>query len=253
MTRLKGKSALITGASQGLGRQLAIDFAREGATKISIIGRRVEGLNEVCERIQEIAPQTEVLDIAADLAQPEEIDRLVATKLREFGDRLDVLINNAAAIGPTPIPFLVDYPLEDLRYVLNTNLIAPFLMMQKLFPIMVQTGGSIINVTSDTGVTGYPGWGAYSISKFALEGMSQVWAAELQGSWVRFNWVDPGDMDTTMHWASEPEADHSSWVDPAKVTDIFIYLAADESKGVSGQRFLAQSPLATSISGKIDF
>jgi NAD(P)-dependent dehydrogenase (short-subunit alcohol dehydrogenase family) len=242
MSKLKGKSVLITGASQGLGRQLAIDFAREGATRISIIGRRVEGLNEVCQRIQEIAPQTKVLAIAADLAQAEEVERVVATTLREFDHRLDVLINNAAAIGPTPIPFLIDYPLSDFRYVLNTNLIAPFLMIQKVFPTMVQTGGSIINVTSDTGVTGYPGWGAYSISKFSLEGMSQVWAAELEGSWVRLNWVDPGDMNTTMHRASEPEVDPTRWAEPAKVTDVFIYLASDESQRVSGQRFQAQVP-----------
>ncbi|MBC1238629.1 MULTISPECIES: SDR family NAD(P)-dependent oxidoreductase [Nostoc] len=242
MSKLKGKSVLITGASQGLGRQLAIDFAREGATRISIIGRRVEGLNEVCQRIQEIAPQTKVLAIAADLAQAEEVERVVAMTLREFDHRLDVLVNNAAAIGPTPIPFLVDYPLEDFRYVLNTNLIAPFVMIQKVFPTMVKTGGSIINVTSDTGVTGYPGWGAYSISKFSLEGMSQVWAAELEGSWVRLNWVDPGDMNTTMHRASEPEADRTRWAEPAKVTDVFIYLASDESQRVSGQRFQAQVP-----------
>jgi NAD(P)-dependent dehydrogenase (short-subunit alcohol dehydrogenase family) len=138
------------------------------------------------------------------------------------------------------MPYLLDYPLEDFRYVINTNLIAPFLLIKKLLPAMTENGGSIINITSDAGAIGYPGWGAYGISKFGIEGMSQTWAAELKESGVRVNYVDPGDMNTAMHRAAEPDEDPRQWADPSEVTEVFVYLASDESKNVNGQRFRAQ-------------
>lgn len=240
MNRLEGKHILITGASRGLGKQLAIDFAREGAPAISITARRAEDLNEVRDSVLEVSPDTRVAVIAADLGSQDDIERLVAATLSEFGGRLDVLVNNASVLGPTPMPFLLDYPLEDFRNVVNINLIAPFLLMKKALPAMVERGGSIINVTSDAGQNGYPGWGAYGISKFGIEGMSETWAAELEESDVRVNWVDPGDMNTKMHRDAEPEEDPSQWADPEDVTEVFIYLASDESAGVSGKRFQAQ-------------
>jgi NAD(P)-dependent dehydrogenase (short-subunit alcohol dehydrogenase family) len=105
---------------------------------------------------------------------------------------------------------------------------------------MIERGGSIINVTSDAGRVGYSGWGAYGISKFGIEGMSQTWAAELEDTGVRVNWVDPGDMNTEMHRLAEPDEDPTQWADPSDVTDLFIYLASEESKDVSGRRFRAQ-------------
>jgi NAD(P)-dependent dehydrogenase (short-subunit alcohol dehydrogenase family) len=240
MKRLEGKFILITGASQGLGRQLAIDYAREGAAGISIVARGVEALEEVREEVRKVAPGVRVLSVGADLARQEEIERVVATTLTEFGGQLDVLVNNASLIGPTPLPYLLDYPLEDFQRVLNVNLLAPFLLIKKVLPAMIERGGSIINVTSDAGQTGYPGWGAYGISKFGLEGMSQTWAAELEDSPVRVNWVDPGEMNTAMHRAAEPEEDPEQWANPSDVTEVFIYLASDESRDVTGQRFQAQ-------------
>lgn len=240
MSRLHGKYALITGASQGLGLQMAIAFAREGAAGIAIVARGAELLEKARGLVQAAAPIAKVLAIVADVSQPQDIERVVATTLNEFQGRLDVLVNNASAIGPSPMPFLLDYPLEDFHTVLNTNLIAPFLLIKKALPAMIENGGSIINVTSDAGVTGYPGWGAYGISKFGLEGLSQTWAAELEDSPVRVNWVDPGNMNTAMHRAAEPEEDPTQWADPKTVTDIFVYLASDESKAIHGQRFEAQ-------------
>ena len=149
-------------------------------------------------------------------------------------------MNNASTIGPEPMPFLLDYPLEDFRNVINTNLIAPFLLIKKVLPAMIERGGSIINVTSDAGITGYPGWGAYGISKFGLEGLSQTWAAELEESNVRVNWVDPGNMNTAMHRAAEPDEDPNIWANPKDLTEIFIYLEYHESLSVNGQRFQAQ-------------
>jgi NAD(P)-dependent dehydrogenase (short-subunit alcohol dehydrogenase family) len=240
MNRLNGKHILITGASRGLGRQLALDFAAEGAAAIAITARRDQDLAEVRDRIREQSPKTRVVTIAANLTNHDDIERIVATTLSEFGGRLDVLVNNASLLGPTPMPFLLDYPLEDFRDVINVNLVAPFLLIKKALPAMVESGGSIINVTSDAGRTGYPGWGAYGISKFGIEGMSETWAGELEESDVRVNWVDPGDMNTKMHRDAEPEEDPSQWADPKEVTEVFIYLASDESKGVSGRRFQAQ-------------
>lgn len=240
MQRLQGKYVLITGASEGLGREMAIAYTKQGVAGIAIVARGEGKLSEVRDRLKEIAPQTQVLSILADLVRQEDIERVVATTLNEFNGRLDILVNNASAIGPSPMPFLLDYPLEDFRNVINTNLIAPFLLIKKTLPAMIENGGSIINVTSDAGVTGYPGWGAYGISKFGIEGMSQTWAAELEESNVRVNWVDPGNMNTAMHRAAEPEEDPTQWADPADATEVFIYLASDESQDVNGQRFQAQ-------------
>jgi NAD(P)-dependent dehydrogenase (short-subunit alcohol dehydrogenase family) len=240
MNRLVGKYVLITGGSQGLGRQLAINFAKEGAAGICIVARRPEFLDEVHNRLVEINPKMKVITAAADLSRQEDIERVVAITLHEFEARLDVLVNNASTIGPSPMPYLLDYSLEDFRHVINTNLIAPFLLIKKLLPAMTENGGSIINVTSDAGATGYPGWGAYGISKFGIEGMSQTWSAELQGSGVRVNYVDPGNMNTAMHRAAEPDEDPRQWADPSEVTELFVYLASDESKNVNGKRFRAQ-------------
>lgn len=240
MKRLEGKHVLITGGSQGLGRQLALDFAREGAAALALVARDAGALREVREQVRALASETRVLVIVADLRRQEEIERVIATTLDEFAGRLDVLINNASTIGPTPLPYLLDYPLEDFRAVLDTNLIAPFLLIKKALPAMIEHGGSVINVTSDAGRTGYPGWGAYGISKFGIEGMSQTWAAELEDSGVRVNWVDPGEMNTAMHRDAEPEEDPTQWADPSEVTEIFIYLASDESRAINGQRFQAQ-------------
>jgi NAD(P)-dependent dehydrogenase (short-subunit alcohol dehydrogenase family) len=242
MNRLAGKYALITGASRGLGRQLAIDFAREGAAGLALVARGAGDLRAVSDRVREVAPGARVVAVAADLAREEDVERAVATVLHEFGGRLDVLVNNASALGPTPLPYLLDYPLEDFRAVLGTNLLAPFLLIKKALPAMVEHGGSIVNVTSDAGVVGYPGWGAYGISKSGIEGLSRTWAAELHGSPVRLNWVDPGSMNTAMHRAAEPDEDPAQWADPADVTAVFVYLASDESRGVHGRRFAAQEP-----------
>ena len=281
MGRLQGKYILITGASQGLGRQLALDYAREGAAGIAIVARGEAALKEVSNRIIQTTTQnnvvlavaadlsrpgevervmeqvrteltakqsqTKVLTITADLSKPEDIERVVATTLNEFNGRLDVLVNNASTIGATPMPYLLDYPLEDFRNAIDTNLIAPFLLIKKVLPAMNNNGGSIINVTSDAGITGYPGWGAYGISKFGIEGMSQTWAAELKGSGVRLNWVDPGDMNTAMHRAAEPDADPNQWANPADVSEVFVYLASDESKQIHGQRFEAQAEVEVEV------
>jgi NAD(P)-dependent dehydrogenase (short-subunit alcohol dehydrogenase family) len=240
MNRLNTKHVLITGASKGLGRQLALDFSREGAAALALCARNLNSLRVLKQEISVTAPDSNVIVVEADMSRAADIERLFAVALSEFHGRLDVLVNNASALGPAPMPFLLDYPLEDFQTVLNTNLVGPYLAIREALPAMFERGGSIINVTSDAGIVGYPGWGAYGISKFGLEGMSQTWAAELAETQVRVNWVDPGNMNTAMHRAAEPDENPEQWADPADVTEVFIYLASDESKGVSGRRFEAQ-------------
>ena len=240
MSNLVGKDILITGGSQGLGREMALRFAGEGAAGLSIVARHLDKLNKVRDEIRQIAARIDLVAIEADVSKPRDIERIIATTLAQFKGHLDVLVNNASTIGPSPMPNLLDYPVEDFREVIDTNLIGPFLLIKTVLPAMIERGGSIINVTSDAGQVGYPGWGAYGISKFGLEGMSQTWASELEDSGVRVNWVDPGNMNTAMHRAAEPEEDPKEWANPADVTDVFVFLASDESKGVTGKRFQAQ-------------
>jgi len=247
MSKLTGKNILITGGSQGLGREMALRFAREDAAGLSLVARHADQLNKVRDEIRKIGPsrtggsqKIDIVVIEADVSKPRDIERIVATTLAQFKGHLDVLVNNASTIGPSPMPNLLDYPVADFREVLDTNLIGPFLLIKNALPAMIERGGSIINVTSDAGQVGYPGWGAYGISKFGLEGMSQTWASELEDTGVRVNWVDPGNMNTAMHRAAEPEEDPSEWANPADVTDVFLFLASDESKNVTGKRFQAQ-------------
>jgi NAD(P)-dependent dehydrogenase (short-subunit alcohol dehydrogenase family) len=240
MNRLKNKKILITGASRGLGREMALAFAEENALALALVARNENDLIEVKGEIEKKFPAVSVLIIAADVGDPKDIERIIATTLYSFKGNIDVLVNNASTLGPTPLPYLLDYPLEDFHQVLNTNLVGPFIIIKNILPAMIENGGSIINVTSDAGVVGYPGWGAYGISKFGLEGMSQTWAAELQDTSVRVNWVDPGNMNTEMHRAAEPDEDPQLWADPAEVVGVFVFLASDESKTVTGKRIEAQ-------------
>ena len=248
MSKLSGKNILITGASQGLGREIALRFAREGAAGLSLVARHADQLNKVRDEIRKIAPKIDIVVLEADVSKSRDIERMVATTLAQFKGNLDVLVNNASTIGPSPMPNLLDYPVEDFREVIDTNLIGPFLLIKNALPAMIERGGSIINVTSDAGQVGYPGWGAYGISKFGLEGMSQTWASELEETGVRVNWVDPGNMNTAMHRAAEPEEDPSEWANPAEVTDVFVFLASDESRDVTGKRFQAQEDWKAKLS-----
>jgi NAD(P)-dependent dehydrogenase (short-subunit alcohol dehydrogenase family) len=239
--RLLGKSILITGGSQGLGRALAIDYAREGCKILAIVGRNLDALRKVEEEISHVSPETETLTISADLAVPQDLERIVGVTLSKTLGNLDVLVNNASSLGATPLPLLADFTDEDFVKVLQTNLIAPFVLTKKFLPSLIESMGSVINVTSDASRNAYPRWGGYGASKAALDMMTRIWAAELKELGVRVNSVDPGEMNTALHRAAEPDLDPKLWADPADVTDIFVYLASGESAGVTGKRLLAQS------------
>ncbi len=241
------RNALVTGASRGLGRAIALAFGHHQVSRLALVARDSTALENLQRELAAEAPASQAVVLPADLSRSAEVERVAGLVHDRFHGRLDILVNNASYLGPSPMPYLVDYPLAAFQEVLNTNLVAPFLLTRKLLGAMVGRHASIINVTSDAGVTGYPGWGAYGISKFGLEGLSQTWAAELDGTGVRVNWVDPGNMNTAMHRAAEPDADFTQWADPADLVDIFVYLASDESKSIHGKRFAAQSDWRSAV------
>jgi NAD(P)-dependent dehydrogenase (short-subunit alcohol dehydrogenase family) len=228
---------MITGASKGLGRAVARAFANNGAY-LAICARGEVKLNEVTKELETLG--AEVLAVTADASDPRDIERFVSLTESNFG-KIDVLINNASRLGPSPMPYLADYPGEDFLDVLRVNAEGPFRLTKRVLPGMLQRGsGSIINVTSEAGNVGYAGWGAYGVSKFALEGLTEIWADELEETGVRINMVDPGEMNTEMHDLAVPDCDYEL-ADPEDLTDVFLYLASDGSQHENGNRLEAQS------------
>ena len=230
---LEGKVAMITGASQGLGRALALAYAKEGAKAI-INSRNEESIRPVAEEAGSTG--TQVLALAADVSRSADVEKLVGAAIERFG-HVDVLVNNAGLLGPRVA--IEEYPEDEWRRVLDANLTGPFLVSKAVIPHMPE-GGSIVNVVSGVSVEGRAGWGAYSVSKFGVEGLTQILAAELEGRGIRVNAVDPGGMRTEMRAAAYPEEDPTTRITPEENTDVFVYLASDESKGVTGRRFKAQ-------------
>lgn len=232
---VKDKVVMITGASKGLGKELALQFAREGA-KLAICARNAAPLAEVEMEIR--ASGSDVVALEADVSDLKDVDRFVSVAEEAFG-RIDVLINNASIFGPGP-RLLVDYPEDDFLHVLKVNAFNPFIVTKRVLPgMLMRNHGSVINLTSEAGKTGFAEWGAYGISKFAVEGLTQTWADELQGTGVRMNMVDPGEMDTDMHDEAVPDCDYPL-AQPNEHMDVFLYLASDAASDVSGIRFQAQ-------------
>ncbi|MEH7178898.1 SDR family NAD(P)-dependent oxidoreductase [Neobacillus vireti] len=230
------KVVMITGASKGLGRALTLAFAKEGAS-LAICARTPKGILEVKEEAEALGAK--VLAVTADISLTRDVERFVAMTEEEFG-QIDILINNASILGPSPMPLLLDYPEDDFAEVLRVNSMSTFLVTRRVIPGMLQRNqGSIINVTSEAGNVGYAGWGAYGISKFAVEGLTETWADELSSTNVRVNMVDPGEMDTDMHRLAVPDCDYSL-AKPEDVVHVFLYLASEKSIGITGQRFEAQ-------------
>jgi len=224
---------LITGASQGLGRALAIAYAREGASVV-VNARGEDALRPVVGEIE--GSGAEALAVAADVSEGADVERLVHAAVERFG-RIDVLVNNAGLLGPRVA--IEEYPEDEWRRVLDANLTGLFLVSKAAIPHMPE-GGSIINLVSGVSVEGRAEWGAYSVGKFGVEGLNQILAAELEERGIRVNAVDPGGMRTDMRAAAYPEEDPMTRITPEDNTAVFLYLASDESEGVTGERFKAQ-------------
>lgn len=193
--------AIITGASRGLGLALARSLADRGwALVIDARGR--DALRAAQD---ELARRTRVTAVLGDVANEQHRHALIdgATDL----GGLDLLVNNASLLGPSPQPRLADYPLDAIEEVYRVNVFGPLRLIQLVLPLLRASGGRILNITSDAGVEGYEGWGGYGSSKAALEQLSNVLAAEHPD--LRVYWADPGDMNTQMHQDAYPGEDIS--------------------------------------------
>jgi NAD(P)-dependent dehydrogenase (short-subunit alcohol dehydrogenase family) len=206
-----GHVAIVTGGSRGLGRALARELLRKGLTVI-VDGRDAAELERARRELAEIG---DVVAIAGDVADPDHAHALIAAARR--AGRLDLLVNNASTLGTTPLPAVakLDRPTFDALFAVNV--FAPIHLTQHALKLMACLEvGTVVNVTSDAGVEAYPAWGGYGATKAALEHVSRVLAAELDGSGVRVLVFDPGDMDTAMHRDAIPDADPSELRDPAE-------------------------------------
>ena len=208
--------ALVTGASAGLGRELATSLAERGWTLI-IDARRAEALTGVSARLKRA---TRVIAIAGDVA--DETHRSELLRAAEQLGHLDLLVNNASYLGPSPQPPLTSYPIDVLRRVYEVDVFAPLAIVQRALPLLTASEGTIVNISSDAAVEPYEGWGGYGSAKAALDQATAILGAEHPGLAVYA--FDPGDMRTAMHQSAYPGEDISDRPEPATVVPSFLRL-----------------------------
>ncbi|RYZ34745.1 MAG: SDR family oxidoreductase [Myxococcaceae bacterium] len=232
---VKNQAVLVTGASRGLGRALMEGFARRGARVVGV-ARDAQALMAAVTPLR--AQGLAVHALAYDVGDKQAIYPLVGSATALVGP-LDVLVNNASSLGPTPLPLLLDTACEDVSRVLEVNVLGPFRLTKAVAGSMVLRGrGLVVNITSDAAVSAYPRWGAYGLSKAALDHLTRIWAAELEGSGVQLVSVDPGDMDTRMHSDAIPDADPATLAKPEDVAARILALVETRDTP-AGQRFEA--------------
>jgi len=214
-------TAIVTGGSRGLGKALVEALAERGWRVVTTARTAAE-----LERAWPThgAHAAEVVAIAGDVTDEAHRRRIVEVA-SERGD-LALLVNNAGTLGPTPLPALATVPLAALDATLHDNAVAPLALTQLSLPALREAGGTVVNVTSDAAVEGYPGWGAYGAAKAALEQLSRVLAAEEPA--VRVLVVDPGDMRTRMHQDAFPGEDISDRLPPEASVPGFLALIEGE-------------------------
>ena len=230
--------ALITGASRGLGKTVATFLAGQGFDLI-VSARHVDALAAAAAELKQL--DAHVLYLAGDVGQARHRTQLVQAA-RQLG-RLDILFNNASTLGVTPLPTLAHYPLEQLEQALEINVLAPLGLIQEALPLLQESGGLVVNISSDAALGGYAGWGGYGASKAALDLISKTLANELHDVGVGVVSVDPGDMRTAMHQAAFPGEDISDRPLPDVTLPFWAWLLAQCPVDVSGQRYQAQGEI----------
>jgi NAD(P)-dependent dehydrogenase (short-subunit alcohol dehydrogenase family) len=220
-------TGIVTGASRGLGLELARALDERG-WRLIVDARGGDALEEATAGLQNVTA------IAGDVTDPAHRRAL----LDAAGDRIDLVVNNASLLGPSPQPALADYPLETLRDVYEANVIGPLGLLQLALPRM-PAGAALLDITSDAGVEPYEGWGGYGSSKAALEQLTAILAAEHPG--LRAYWVDPGDMNTQMHQDAFPGEDISDRPPPEEsVPGLLALIEGSLPSGRYQARELAQ-------------
>src|SRR6516165_5127266 len=199
-----GLRVAITGGTSGLGLALVREFLNRG-TQVAFVARHRDSIANVTKE------HPGARGIVGDVSKKDDIHPIVIQILAALGG-LDVLINNASDLGPTPLALLADTDCEDLERALATNLLGPFRLTKALLGALAASaregrGAVVVNISSDAAVTPYPRWGAYGASKAALRHLSGIWNAELESEGIRFLSFDPGDMDTPLHALAVPDAD----------------------------------------------
>jgi NAD(P)-dependent dehydrogenase (short-subunit alcohol dehydrogenase family) len=232
--RIRGMGVLITGGSRGLGKALGKALALRGA-KVVLVARGQEELDAAVREIR--AAGGEAHGLAFDVGDKEAVHRIAGAANALVG-HVDVAVHAASTLGPLPLPLLADTACEDLAAVLEVNLVGPFRLTKALAGAMALRGrGLVLFVSSDAAVNAYPRWGAYGVSKAALDHLARSFAVELAP--VRFLAVDPGDMDTKMHADAVPDADRSTLARPEDVAARFVTLIERAAETDNGARLLA--------------
>jgi len=203
---IKGLRVAVTGGTSGLGLALVRRLATEGA-RIAFVARSHTA-------VERIAQQTGALGIVGDIGRKDDIYPIALQITANLGG-LDVLINNASSLGPTPLALLADTQCEDLEQALAVNVLGAFRLTKALLGALAASarnegGALVINISSDAAVNAYPGWGAYGASKAALRHLTAIWAEEAKADRVAFLSLDPSDMDTPLHALAVPDADRST-------------------------------------------
>jgi NAD(P)-dependent dehydrogenase (short-subunit alcohol dehydrogenase family) len=233
---LKGRIILITGATDGIGKALALHAATLGA-QVILHGRNTGKLESIYDEIETIdgapRPSIAVLDLA--IADGDAYTALAKSIEDEFG-RLDGLVHNAGILGQRLS--LEQYDPGEWQKVLHVNLTAPFVITQQLMPALRNSEDpSIIFTSSGVGRVGKPFWGAYSVSKFGTESMSQILANENRHTSLRSNCINPGPVRTNMRLEAYPAEDRDALKKPEEILAAYVYLLGPDSKGVTGESF----------------
>lgn len=236
---LKNQVILITGVGDGIGHAAAINFALHGATVV-LHGRTLSKLELIYDEIEALgAPQPAILPLQLSSASEHDYELLYDTLEQQFG-RLDGILHNAGILGERVS--LEDYPTEVWDDVLNVNLRAPFVLTQALLPLLRRSeSASVVFTSSGVGREARAQWGAYSVSKFGVEALSKIFAAELADEKnLRFNCINPGATRTAMRAKAYPDEDPKTLPIPEEIMPAYLYLMGEDSQDVSGQSFDAQ-------------
>jgi NAD(P)-dependent dehydrogenase (short-subunit alcohol dehydrogenase family) len=234
---LERSTVLITGAGRGLGRALALALAARGA-RVVVNARSTSELDATVHAIE--ARGGTAFALPADIADKSAIYPLLGEAAALAGP-IDVLINNASTLGPTPLRSLLDTDCADLERALAVNLLGPFRLSKAVLGSMLVRGqGVVVNISSDAAQVAYPSWGAYGVSKAALDHLTRSFAAELAAdSGVRIFAVDPGEMDTRMHADAVPDADRNQLARPEAVAEQIVNLIERPERAPNGSRLAA--------------